>query len=90
MAKIIRVTQCGHKDCGKSFQYSYDLARIPADTTDFPLSCPFCQTKQRVPLHSTHKVEVLRDGKQQETVVLEVPEHPVGIVEETPSQSSSS
>lgn len=87
-SKVTRITQCGQ--CGKSFNYIYNMENISAETTHYRFSCPSCQTKQRIPLHSVHKVEVQRDGKQQEIVVLKVPEHPVGVVEENPSQSPSS
>ncbi len=83
---IRRITTCGH--CGKTFSYRYDMARIPEGVSDFPLSCPFCHTRQMVSLGAVRKVEVLKDGSRQEIEVLEVPEHPVGVVEETPPQPS--
>jgi hypothetical protein len=78
--KIKRVTQCGH--CGKSFPYTYDLERVPAGMTSYDLPCPFCQTRLSVPLQSVRKVEVLKDGTQQEIMELTLPEHPIGKVEE--------
>ncbi|MBU0656139.1 MAG: hypothetical protein KJ914_13545 [Gammaproteobacteria bacterium] len=75
-----RITHCGQ--CGKSFSYRYDMGRIPEGVTNFPLSCPFCSTRQVVPLTAVRKVDLLRDGTKQEIVVLEVPENPVGVVKE--------
>lgn len=80
--KIKRITQCGNQNCGKSFTYTYDLERVTAGLTSFALSCPFCQTQQTVPLQSVRKVEVLKDGTQQEITALTLPEHPVGKVGE--------
>lgn len=77
---IRRMTQCGH--CGKSFSYRYDLERVPAGMSSFALSCPFCQTRQTVSLQRVRKVDVLRDGTQQEITALTLPEHPIGTVEE--------
>lgn len=76
--KIKRMTQCGN--CGKSFSYTYDMERVPAGMSSFALSCPFCQTRQTVPLQSVRTVEVVRDGTQQEITELTLPELPVGIV----------
>ena len=78
--KIKRVTQCGH--CGKSFSYAYDLEGVPVNKTHYDLSCPFCRTRQSVSLQSVRKVEILKDGTQQEVMELTLPEHPVGIVGE--------
>ncbi|MFN3785909.1 MAG: hypothetical protein ACK4RS_03610 [Thiothrix sp.] len=80
--KIKRSTQCGNQHCGKLFTYTYDMERIPAGVTSYTLSCPFCQTRQRVPLQSVRKVEVLKDGTQQEITELTLPEHPIGKLEE--------
>lgn len=80
--KIRRITQCGNQTCGKSFAYNFDLERVPAGITSYDLSCPFCQTRQTVALQSGRKVEVLKDGTQQEITELTVPEHPVGTVGE--------
>jgi hypothetical protein len=82
---IKRITQCGNQQCGKSFTYAYDLERVTTGLTSFALSCPFCQTQQTVPLQSVRKVEVLKDGTQQELTEWTLPDKPVG---ETPPQSS--
>jgi hypothetical protein len=50
--------------------------------TSYDLPCPFCQTRLSVPLQSVRKVEVLKDGTQQEIMELTLPEHPIGKVEE--------
>ena len=83
--KIRRITQCGNQTCGKSFAYNFDLERVPAGITSYDLSCPFCQTRQAVPLQSVRKVEVLRDGTQQEIMEWTLPDKPIG---ETPPQPS--
>ncbi len=80
--KITRRTQCGNQPCGKQFTYHYNLEDMPAGMRRYDLSCPFCHTRQAVPLHSVRKVEVLRDGTQQELTALTLPEHPVGTVGE--------
>lgn len=83
MGQIVkRITQCGNQTCGKSFTYNFDLERVPAGMTSYSLSCPLCQTRQAVPLQSVRKVEVLKDGTQQEITELTVPERPVGTVGE--------
>lgn len=82
--KINRTTRCGH--CGKSFLYIYDLECVPVGMTHYDLSCPFCQTRQSVPLQSVRRVEVLRGDRQQEIVELTLPEHPVG---EIPPQTAT-
>lgn len=78
--KTKRITQCGNSECGKTFSYIYDTARIPEGVAEFPLSCPFCHTRQTVSLGAVRKVEVLKDGSRQEIEVLDVQENPVGVV----------
>lgn len=77
-----RITQCGH--CGRSFSYRYDLANVSEGETDYSLSCPFCQTRQKVPLISKRKVDILRDGQKLDDQELTVPENPVGVPEYEP------
>lgn len=80
--KVTRNTRCGNGECGESFTYSYDMERVPAGMTSYDLSCPFCRTRQSVALQSVRKVEVLKNGTQQEVTELTLPEHPVGTVRE--------
>ena len=75
-SRIRRITQCGH--CDKSFTYHYDLSKLPEDKTEYPLSCPFCGTRQTVSLVAARRVDRLRGDDQLETTRWEIPEHPVG------------